>query len=106
MTRLVYPTTTFTTPRKRPKVRHRKEVSGLKPDGKEPSAEVEIQRRVRKLERITLILCIATVLLGLAGIRLAVVVGKTVGIFEFILEQLNFIGQQVDAVRQGIQGIQ
>lgn len=73
---------------------------------KEPSAEDGLQRRVRRLERIVLILCIATILLGLAGIRLVVVVGKIIGIFEFILEQLNFIGQQVDTVRQGIQGIQ
>lgn len=65
----------------------------MKLDEKESSAEVEIQRRIQNLERITLILCVATILLGLAGIRLAVVVGKTVGIFEFILEHLNFIGQ-------------
>lgn len=71
-----------------------------------PSAGVELQRRVKRLERICLILCIAVILLALSGIRLTGTVGKIVGIFELITEQLNFIGQQVDAVRQGIQGIQ
>ncbi len=80
-------------PPERPKILYRKGVGKLNPNEKEPSAEVEIQRRVRKLERIALILCITTILLGLAGIHLVVVVGKIVGIFEFILEQLNFIGQ-------------
>lgn len=78
----------------------------MEPDKKHPSAGVEIQRRVRRLERIVLILCVATILLGLAGIRLAGVFGKTVEIFDFITEQLNLIGQQVDAIRQGVQGIQ
>lgn len=55
---------------------------------------------------ICLILCIAVILLALSGIRLTGTVGKIVGVFELITEQLNFIGQQVDAVRQGIQGIQ
>lgn len=73
---------------------------------KNPSDKAGLQRRVRRLERICLILCIAVLLLGISGIRLAGTVGKIVGIFELITEQLNFIGQQVDAVRQGIQGIQ
>ena len=71
-----------------------------------PSAEVGLQRRVKRLERICLILCIVVVLLGISGIHLAGTVGRIVGIFELIAEQLNFIGQQVDAVRQGIQSIQ
>lgn len=73
---------------------------------KDPSVEVGLHRRVRRLERIVLILCVGTILLGISGIRLAWTVEKTVGIFELITEQLNFIGQQVDAVRQGIQGVQ
>lgn len=78
----------------------------VEPNKKQPSAEVEIQRRVRRLERIVLILCVATILLGLTGIRLAWIVGRIVSIFDLITEQLNLIGQQVDAIRQGVQGIQ
>lgn len=68
-----------------------------------PSAEVGLQRRVKRLERICLILCIVVILLGLAGIRLAWTVGKIVGISELITEQLYLIGQQVDVIRQLIQ---
>lgn len=72
----------------------------------ELSAEVGLQRRVKRLERICLILCIAVILLALAGIRMSGTIGRIVRIFELITEQLNFIGQQVDTARQGIQGIQ
>lgn len=58
---------------------------------KDPSVEVGLQRRVRRLERIVLILCVATILLGISGIRLVWTVEKTVEIFELITEQLNFI---------------
>lgn len=58
---------------------------------KDPSVEVELQRRVRRLERIVLVLCVATILLGISGIRLAWTVEKTVGIFELVTKQLNFI---------------
>ena len=72
---------------------------------KPPSSEVEFQRRVRRLERICLILCITVLLIGISGIRLAGTVGKIVGIFELITEQLDLISQKVDAVRQGVQSI-
>lgn len=42
----------------------------LKRRQKGPSAEVEFQRRVKRLERIVLFLCVATILLGISGIRL------------------------------------
>ena len=80
----------------------------LTPKGqqKEPSAEVELLRRVKRLEGICLILCIAVVLLGFSGVRLAGTAGKISGRFKAVTEQLNFIGQQVDALRQGVQGFQ
>lgn len=67
---------------------------------------MEFQRRVKRLERIVLFLCVATILLGISGIRLVLDVRESVEIFKLITEQLNFIGQQVDAARQGIQSIQ
>jgi len=71
---------------------------------RKPSEEVGLQRRVKRMERVYLILCVAVLLLAIFGVWLAVTAGRIVGTFEFLTEQLDLISQQVDAVRQGIQG--
>lgn len=62
--------------------------------------------RIKRLERVCLILSISVVLLAVFGIGLVRTVSEIAGTFEFLTEQLNFIGQKVDAIRQGIQSIQ
>lgn len=57
-----------------------------------PSEEERLLRRVKRLERICLILCIDVILLSLSGIHLAGTIGRAIGSFNLITEQLNFIG--------------
>ena len=71
-----------------------------------PSAEVGLQRRVKRLERICLILCILILLLFFFGVNLAGTVGRIVGTFQYLTEQLDLICQKVDAIHQGVRGLQ
>lgn len=63
----------------------------------------QLADRIRRLERICLILCAAVLLLAFFGIRLAGTTWDIVGTFDFLTEQLNLIGQKVDVIRQGLQ---
>ena len=68
-----------------------------------PMTQQELADRIRRLERICLILCAAVLLLAFFGIKLAGTTWDIVGTFDFLTEQLNLIGQKVDVIRQGMQ---
>lgn len=65
--------------------------------------DIDSTYRIKRLERTCLILSISVLLLAFFSIRLVGTVSEIAGTFEFLTEQLDFIGQKVDAIRQGIQ---
>lgn len=64
-----------------------------------------ICNKVKRMERTCLLLGISVLLLAVAEIRQIFTVGEIIGTFEFLTEQLDLIGQQVDAIAQCIQGL-
>lgn len=67
--------------------------------------EYEATQRIKRLERVCLVLCISFLLLALFSIKLAGTTWDIVGVFDFLTEQINLIGEKVDAIRNSLQGI-
>lgn len=58
--------------------------------------------KIRRLERVVLVLCLIVLFLAVLGIGLAGTVSRLVMTFQFITEQVQFIIEQIDAIREGI----
>ena len=65
----------------------------------------QLCQRVKRVERVCLLLGISTLLLAIVEIRQFSTVGQIIGSFEFLLEQLDLISQQIDAITQGVQSL-
>ena len=64
-----------------------------------------IYRRVKRTERVCLLLGISVLLLAVSEIRQAFTIEEIVGTFRFLTDQLGIISQQVDATAQCIQSL-
>lgn len=64
-----------------------------------------IYRRVKRTERVCLLLGISVLLLAVSEIRQAFTIEEIVGTFRFLTDQLGIISQQVDAIAQCIQSL-
>lgn len=91
-----------------PPTKARKEESMRESKRMEKSRKTDIDStyRIKRLERTCLILSISILLLAVFSIRLLRTVSGIAGTFESLTEQLDFIRQMVDAIRQGVQSLQ
>ena len=62
------------------------------------SPKVSEEKRIRRLERACVVLCVAVILLALSMVHLTGTVSKVVGTFQLLTEQINLITQQVDTI--------
>jgi len=67
--------------------------------------EVEVQRRIARLERTCLFLGIAVLLLGFCILRLGITTDWLVKEFELTIEHLKLFGDKLDIIHQALQGL-
>lgn len=62
------------------------------------SPKVSEKKRIQRLEKVCIVLCVAVILLALSVVHLTGTVSRVVGIFQLLTEQISFITQQIDTI--------
>lgn len=63
---------------------------------------MDLQERIKRLERLFLVLCVTVLLLGVFGIALTLRVRHLISILSFFAERINSIGQVIDSIANSI----
>lgn len=72
-------------------------------DRKESSAEDRTQQRIKRLERVCVVLSISVLLLGIIWICIALDFRKVVNVLVFITDRVDYIRQQMEAILEIVQ---